>query len=360
MTTVRRLVLGCVATASLTFAAGALATTQLRFSGATATGASATTVIDVSRATDDAASAQIAIYVPNGYTVNLGQTPGTQIGTVAAGAQLLEITANSVTPLPGTLQVADRGNAALQASAMKCTGTAAHAAIWLVHLTVSGQPVDVPVYVDPTSGSEATFSSAKLLLCLPQPYAKALPSYAPFGMKIVDAKLTLSAGVLTNPITANPYVWRTVLEPWAVTGAAANPAGTTEAQAIAAIPATLRLAARVRTVRHRRHGRTVVANSVLLSGKLLENMRGVAGARIAFFGNGKTAGSAKTRAAGAFSKAAVLRRRTTFTAKATVPSRATSCVLPLSPITAPGGCVSATLSGYTLVSSAVVAAPRKR
>ena len=41
---------------------------------------------------------------------------------------------------------------------------------------VQSNTADVPVFVDPTTGAEAAFSSAKLMLCLPNPYEQALPA----------------------------------------------------------------------------------------------------------------------------------------------------------------------------------------
>jgi hypothetical protein len=356
----RLLVLGCAGAASLALAGNALAKTQLLVSGATAIGASATTTVEVKGAKEDAASAQVSIYVPSGYTANLSQAATTQIGTVSARAQLLEINADAVLDVTGTILVADRNDPSLQSGATQCTGTPTHAAIWLLRLVVSGQTVNVPVYVDPTSGAEATFSSAKFVLCLPQPYAKALPNYSPFGTKIIDAKTMLSAGVLTNPTSAGTHVWRTVVTPWAVNGATPNLAGRMEAQGIVTIPSSLSLKAKVRTVRHKKRGRTTVTNSVLLSGKLLENLQGVTGAKITFFANGKTAGSTSTRAAGAFSRTTGLRKRTSFKATATVPTRETACVSPLPVTSAPGGCVTATIAGYKISSNAVLATPRTR
>jgi hypothetical protein len=151
-----------------------------------------------------------------------------------------------------------------------------------------------------------------------------------------------------------------VITPWTVNGATPNVVGTVESQAIVAVPASVSLNAKVKTVRHKKHGRTTVANSVLLSGKLLENLQGVSGAKVAFFANGKSAGSTRTKAKGAFSKTAGLRKRTRFSAKVSVPTRETSCVTPLPVTSVPGGCVSATMAGYTLTSSTVLAAPRKK
>jgi hypothetical protein len=360
-TVLRLLAFGFAATASLALAGTATAKTpQLLVSGATATGASAETTVDVKGDKGNAASAAVSIFVPIRYSANLSQPAGTQIGTVVASAQVLEISPDAVIDVTGTILVGDKSSPALQVAAARCTGTAAHAAIWLLHLVASGQTVDVPVFVDSTTGAEAAFSSAKFVLCLPQPYAKALPNYSPNGIKIVEAKAVLSAGVLTNPTSAGSFVWRTLVTPWAVNGTAPNLAGTTESQAIVTIPSSLSLKAKVRTIRRKRHGRTTVTNSVLLSGRLLENLQGVAGANVAFFAGSKSAGSTTTLASGAFAKTNGLRTKTSFRATATVPARETACVSPLPVTAAPGGCVSAMVAGYKIGSNTVAVRPRRR
>jgi len=75
----RLLVLGGAATASLALASNALGRTQLLVTGAMERGASATTVVQVRAETSDAAPSKGTIYLPSGYTANLGQTAGTQI-----------------------------------------------------------------------------------------------------------------------------------------------------------------------------------------------------------------------------------------------------------------------------------------
>ena len=67
--------------------------------------------------------------------------------------------------------------------------------------------------------------------------------------------------------------------------------------------------------------RTTVRNSVLLSGRLLEKLQGVAGARVSFVGGGKRVGTATTSATGAFSKSLALTKKTTFRATVVVPTR---------------------------------------
>lgn len=332
-------------------AVGAAATPQLLVTGATEIGASAATLVEVKEDKSDAAPLRISIYVPAGYVANLGQTAGTQIGTVTTSLQVLALS-------PDAIEVA---GTVLTDTPSKYVGNAcapgAHAAVWLLHLVVQGTSFDVPAYVDPATGAEAAFSSAKLVLCFANPYEQAAPATrAPFGVKLVAAKVKLSAGVLTNPIVAGSYVWRTVITPWTANGATENTAGTTEAQSIVTVPSSLSLKAKVRTIRHRR----TVTNSVLLSGKVLENLKGIAGAKVTFYANGKTAGSAPTGPSGAFSRTTALSRRTTIRATATVPARATACVNALPATLAPAGCVGATIAAYKLGSEAVTATPTKR
>src|SRR5262245_14585298 len=75
------------AACALSVAEGANAKTQLLVSGPTATAASGATMLEVRGAPADAAWAQVTTYVPSGYTINLGQSAGTRIGTVDAQAQ---------------------------------------------------------------------------------------------------------------------------------------------------------------------------------------------------------------------------------------------------------------------------------
>jgi hypothetical protein len=357
------LALVCAPTASFALPGNAAATTpQLIVSGAQATGASATTTIHVKEARTDAAPLTISIYMPAGYTVNLGQAVGTQIGTVKYKIQLLAFSADTVADVDGTILVADRGSAALQTGATECTGTPTHAAIWQLHTVASGQTFDLPVYVDPTTGTEAAFSSAKLALCLPNPYEQALPgTRAPAGAKIFDARATLSAGVITNPTAAGAYLWRSVTTPWTANGQASNAAGTMEAQGIVTIPSSLSLKAAVKTIAHKLHGKRKVTNSVVLSGKLREGLQGVADARVTVYVNGKTTGSTTTNATGSFSfsRRLGLSNKASFMATGTVPTRETACVSALPAALIPAGCASATLAGYKLSSNTVTATPRR-
>ena len=343
-------VAACALLGSILAAADAAAKTVLLVNGPVARATSGTTTIEVRGAPADPAWGEITTYVPNGYTINLGHPTGTRIGSVAAVVQLLETRANA--QATGVVLVADRNDPAVQQAAATCTGNPAHAAIWLVRLTVSGRTIDLNAYVDPTFGGDQPFGSAKVVLCLPQPYSSVLPSYAPLGTKISDLTLTLSAGVFTNPLFAGSNVWRTVVTTWAGDGAALELGAAAESQALVALPASLTLQAKVTKSRRK--------STVLLSGKVLESLVGIAGARISFFANNTSAGGASTGLRGAFAKRRLLQTRTTYTATATVPTRTAACVAPLPPSLAPAGCLSATRAGYRLRSNSVVVTPRRR
>jgi hypothetical protein len=337
-----------VSACALVCAGTALAKTpQLVVSGAHAMGASAATTVELKGNANDAAWARVSVYVPNGYSLNLGQAAGSTIGTVKINAVLL--VPNTIGVGVGTIVVADRSDPKLQPGAMQCAGPTTHAAIWLLHV-MSGTTGDVPVYVDPTVGPEAAFSSAKLVLCLPNPYAEAAPgTRSPNGAKIFDAKLTLDADVLTSPPSAGRYVWRSLVTPWTVNSRAWNPVRTAETQGIAPVPSSLALHVAKKTE----------ANSVVLRGTLLEDTAGVGGVRIRVFANGKSVGTVKTSTKGVFEMTLRLMKAVAFRATATVPTREAPCLRPLAVTFAPAGCASATLSGHKVRSGNVTVSARK-
>lgn len=354
-TTLRFLALVCASTATLALAANALATPRLIVSGGPSAGVAAVTNVQITEDKSDASPFRIAIYQPPGYVATLNQVAGTQVGTVHADLQALAISPDAIIQADGTVLVDDPA----KHTADQCS-PGAHAAVWLLHVVVSGTTLDVPVYVDPTTGPEQALGAAKLVLCLPSPYIPQSSGGAAFGSKIINAKMTMNSGVITNPSSAGVFLWRSTITPWNPTSPAFDAAKTVEAQSIVTLPRSLSLKATVKTVRHKRAGKTTVTNSVLLSGKLLENLQGVQGASVAILARGKKIGTTKTNASGAFSRRAGLNKKTTFQAKVTVAQRDTACVSPLPVSSVPGGCVGATMGGYTLSSSVVTATPKKK
>jgi len=225
-------------------------------------------VVQVTEAKDDAAPAKISIYAPQGYTGTVTGTPGTQLGTVHADLQALQISADAIIQAEGTILTDDPA----KYTTNTCSpGT--HTAVWLLHVTVSGTTLDVPVYVDapgPASDPLAQGAPVRLQLCLASPYAEAGTARAPFGAKIINAALTLNQGVLVNPSTRGLFPWRTIITPYTVNSGTPNAGGTVEARAMVNLPTALTLSAKVKTTRHKVkvHGKTKtrVTNAVILTG----------------------------------------------------------------------------------------------
>ncbi|MHB8642092.1 MAG: hypothetical protein ACYDA3_04320 [Gaiellaceae bacterium] len=331
--------LATAAVAVLVVAGLASATPRLIISG---------TTVQILEDKSDAAPAHISIYVPTGYTAALTQTPGAQIGTVHADLQALAISPDAIIQADGTVLAADPTTAALQTSGAQCTGTGTHAGIWLLHVIVSGTTLDVPVYVDPTSGSSTALGVAVLQLCLPDPYDNApAATRSAFGAKIINAAMSLNANVITAPATGG--LWRSVITPWNTATPAANLAGTIEAQSIVGPAGTATLKTKV-TKSGKRH-------TVRLSGSVSEGGTGVSGAAVTLTAGGKKIATVKTSSTGSFSKSVAITKKTKYQAKAAVAQRDTACISALPPTAAPGGCQQATIAGYTATSAAVTAHP---
>ncbi len=65
-----------------------------------------------------------------------------------------------------------------------------------------------------------------MTMCFSSPYVPTASGGAPFGAKIINAKLTLNRARSHTPVAAGTYPWRAVVTPYSVGGAAPNAAGT--------------------------------------------------------------------------------------------------------------------------------------
>jgi hypothetical protein len=304
-------------------------------------GSSQSTTIDISVPVATDPIAAITIYVPAGYTLNLSAAPGTTIGSVTAAA--LAHDAGLTLPLSGDV-VADSPAAHV---ADPCTPGVVHAAVWNLNLSVAGQTLVLPFYVDPTSGDEAALGAYKLEICLP-PWDTPVgsPGRSFDGAQLLNATFTVKS-IFTTPVSGGLEVWKALFTPYTPTLGTPNLAGTFEARAIVALPVSS-------TVKVARTG-----SRYKLSGRLTEAGLPVAGANVSVY-RGTTAkklvgaGSATT-VSGSWAVTGKLVKKKTlyFKATATVPARddtALGCQNPLPATIAPAGCVSATLSPWTVSS----------
>ncbi len=306
----------------------------------TAGGAGANTIKFTSSSTDDA-TAKITIYAPLGYTVNLSQAVGAKIGKV--NAQIIAVAlGGALLPLTGDIVVDDPAKYTAAAASVACAGATAHNAVWLLNLSVAGQTLAVPVYVDKTAGAEATFASLKLQTCLSSPNATVAQGGNSVGAKAVSVDFTFN-GVLTNPAAAGDNVWRSLFTPYVTGGITTNAAGTIESRSIVRLPAAL----------------TLVAGGGKLTGSLVENHVGIGGIKVEIWGGPSAKklaklGTVKTKGAGDFSYAG--KKGTTYQAKVALGARGNTTsgcagVSAFSPVP----CVTATLGGWTAASKAVKA-----
>ena len=342
------------AIATLSFASAALAANTGSVSvwhtpQTMANSASTTIHVNVPETTNPIAA--VNIYSGTGYTINTTQAANTQIGSVEATA--LSRDNNLTLPLSGTVVTSDAAAAANKTGSAQCTGVPQSQAVWIMNLSVAGQTLAIPVYVNPTAGPEQTLGGYKLSICLPPPDLPITdPRRAFQGAQLLDAKLTLN-NVFTTPTGGGLIKWETLFTPYNPGIGTINRAGTFEARAFVPLPIILGLQVQYKNKK---------ARTYVVSGKAMEGGAPVSGLTLSIL-RGLTAkklakvGSATTSSTGGYSLGGKLKTKSTnfFQVTGSVGERdytATGCANPLTPF-APAGCVHATLSPWSAKSVVV-------
>ena len=333
--------------ASLALAQGALAAPNsgslaVSYSPATL-GSSDSTTIHVNVATTSDAIAQINIFTGTNVA-NLGGTPGTTIGKVDAtaiahdqGGLTLPLSGNVVTddPAKHTTDICSPGS---------------NQAVWNMNLSVAGQTLVIPIYVNKTTGAASAFGAYNLKICLPPWDVPAgTPGRAAFGAQLVDAILVLDK-IFTAPLSAGLSTWTATFTPYFAGKGTPNAAGTWEAKAFVPLPVVLTISAKY----------IAKTNTWQLTGKLTEGgkpvprwtvriRRGPAPSRL------PTQAATKTSLAGVWNTAGHLqpKKTTYFQASASAPERdytQTGCAS-VDQAIAPAGCSKATLSAWSVTST---------
>lgn len=346
---IRAALIAAAGAATLAFAGSALAAniatvaawhTPMVLNGSTST----TLHISIPKTTDPIA--RLAIYAPTGYSAALGQAAGTSIGSVDAAA--FSYDTQLTLPLSGTVVTDDPAKHTADACS---PGT--HAGVWILNLSVSGQTLQVPLYVDATSGAETALGAYRLIICLPPPDVPAgTPGRAAFGAQLLDAKFTVN-GIFKTPATPGVLRWETIFTPYNVGQGTPNLLGTFEARSLVQLPVAMTLGVSL----NKKTG------AYALKGKLSEGgtpapsvgvtiLRGPSPVGI------PKVGSATTKADGSWTGTGKVKKKKTsyFKAIASVGERdftAQGCTNPLPATVAPAGCVSATLSPWAAASAVV-------
>ena len=192
----------------------------------------------------DEATGKATLYAPRGYSVKLNHPAGTTLGTVdvfllvggaPAGAQF------------GTVKTDDPANHLANACA-----PGKHDAVWVLEVNFAGSRVRVPVYVDRvTTGPEAVYAAARMLVCLPP---------AQGGVTVKDVIFGLSS-VFKNPTASRSYAWNAVFIPYSAGTAMLNPAGAVQSTSSLRLPVSFTVTA------GRRRGRVLVRACVREAGR---------------------------------------------------------------------------------------------
>jgi hypothetical protein len=333
----RLAVLACASAAAMAFAGSALAVPRLLIGGSPSQVA-----IQFLEEKADASPARIVIYAPAGYTAAASAAPGTQLGTVHADLQALAISPDAIISADGQILAANPAQFATNTCA---PGT--HSQVWLLHVTVSGQTIDVPAYIDapiPAGDPLAGSSPIKITLCFSSPYIPTDQGGAPFGVKIINAVLTMNQGVLNGPTAAGSFVWRTIITPYTVGTGVPNAPGTVEARAVLDQPDRLSIVVKVTNKKKR---------MIRVTGRLSAGDFVLGGATVKL--TGSVSQSKKTNNSGTVVFNVRFKKKGTYRFRLTSevpPYDITSdgCKTPTAP-TLP--CVSATANGFAVASRTV-------
>jgi hypothetical protein len=344
----RTVLVAAVAVATLVFANAAFAantaTISVWHTPMVLAGSDSTTIhVSIPQTTDGIAA--VNIYVPSGYGATLGQAAGTSIGNVDATA--LAHDGGLTLPLSGPVTTDDPAKHTTDACS---PGT--NAAVWNMNLSVAGQTLVVPIYVNPTAGPATALGAYNLRICLPPwDVPVGTPGRAFNGAQLLDAKFTVNK-ILTTPTGAGVLKWETLFTPYNAGKGTPNAAGTFEARAF--VPVPILLGARVSYVKKKNTwtlSGTATEGGLPLSGVTVKIARGLSATKLTAKSSAKTGTTGAWKASGKL----IPKKTTYFQASASVGERdytATGCQSPLTPF-APAGCVSATLSPWSAKSAVV-------
>ena len=338
---IRLTVLALAGLAALAFAGSALASyTPVFFvNQSTYQPSSASLVQFVAQVprTDEATAKVTIVSPPNAYQANLTQAAGTTLGTAVATVKANDLAGAPLTG-KGTVVVGSLtdptplspSNAPAAAAAVACTGTAAHTALWIIDLTVQGQRIQIPLFIDFT-----TFF--RLQTCFQSPYAAAGAQKAPFGIQLVLANFIVR-GVFTNP-AAGLYGWGGVFTPWVNQTATADSANTVEARGIVPFPYKITLKRQKSKASSVKLGGSVNSPALPLTGNPLDLYVGPKTSTLKFTGH-----TTKVSSKNQYSVTRKSSKKTTYFQTGFGPANVLAAGGCQGTSLAPKGCVSATLS----------------
>lgn len=313
-------------------------------------GSQSTTIhVSVPQSTDPIAA--VNIYSGTGYNANLSQAAGTGIGSVEATAFSRD---NNLTlPLSGTVVTADPAAAASKQGSLQCTAVPQSQAVWIMNLSVAGNTLQIPIYVNSTAGApDQSLGGYRLSICLPPPdVPQGTPGRAFQGAQLLDAKLTVN-GVFTTPTGGGLVRWETLFTPYNPGIGTVNRVGTFEARALVPLPIILGIhPSYVKKTNTWKVSGKVTEGGKPVSALTVRVTRGPSAKKLTSRSTAKTDASGNWKASGRL----VPKRTTFFQISAAVAERDYTSIGCQAPATAfaPAGCVKATLSPWSAKSVVV-------
>ncbi len=335
--TVRAGLLVATAACALALTAQAFAALTPKLTVATREATSTTTITYEQGAADDVL-ARVTVFAPATVFVPAAQTSGDPVGTATlttAGGAL----SGAITARTGAESVTIGGTSTTLAAAWTaCVGSpqpgpANTSNYWVIE-TAGTQPLQIPIFFS-SINQDQPFGDvflAQLNICFPQ-----------------TLRVTKLALNLVESISASPgwSVWHVQAIPFS--GTAQNPAGGAEAEAQDRLPWDVTLAARKATGTTAR-ARLLARGKVVVSGKVAQGGRGMAGVTVQLLAGKRVVGSVKSSAGGSY-RATIKTTATRLAPRAVGAARVLqTCV---EPKFAPLPCTSSTVSGFDVTGDPV-------
>jgi hypothetical protein len=300
--------------------------------------------------------AKIQVFVPAGFGLT-APPGGASVGSASGHVVVKDIDPTRDEAFAAKIVAIGPTDPAVAWENANCDG-GPHAAAWMMQLDSPDGQSSFPIFVDRTSGSEASFGPYELVFCLrPSDTPASDPNHAPAGTKLENFVLTLTG--FTLPANPGDYRWRSLWTPYTPGTGTVNTAGSVEAQSIVTIPAgVLRIAAElVPTTVHSR-----VISIVRLRGKLAVNGEPAGGFRVGVVhGTSPThlvaLGSVPAAADGRFSITSRVPTATYFQAGVTVPRQELGPAGCTPSFGAGVQCVNASISGARILSRVLYVKP---
>jgi hypothetical protein len=301
----------------------------------------AISAVDLNPADD--AIGKLQIFVPTGFTF---KAPTATVGTAVVTAIWTDRDPGTSILMTGGIGAISPSAASLAPAQATCD-TGSHLAAWMVQVRGSDDAYSFPVFVDQTAGTETQYGAYKLVACFLSP-AAGIPGRAAEGNKMVSMALKVSG--FTLPAKAGNYVWRSLWTPYAPNTATLNTVGNVEAQSTQSISASgiLNLTGKI-VSKARVNGQ--LRTRLALRGTLLVGGEAAANINVAIHHGATktklvTLGSARTNAAGVFTKTVtIVGKGAYFQAGATIPSTTAGCTPSFAV-----PCLSATAGSTSLIS----------